>query len=485
MSPGPKRAVDESSLPWRPRSTGSTRFAKFCERFIIVPKGKGARTPLILRDWQRDLVGSVLDAETQPRTAVWTLGRGNGKSTLLAAWALYELFEGGEGATVIVCAVDERQAGIIFNSAVRMTELNDDLGSRVQVFKDRMTIPSRGATFYWLPAEPKRLEGLDYSLALVDECGVVNPETWQVVCLASGKREVSTVVGIGTPSVNPDSVLANARRYARDFPDDKTTAYREHSAAGFEDHPTTCVHCWRLANPALGDFLAEDSMLAVQPPKMSEAAFRRARLCQFVDANESPFIEAGIWDALSTGVGVRDGAEVVIALDGSLSDDSTALLVGTVSATPHFDKLAVWANPGDPEWRINVQEVEAEIRKACKRWNVREIIADPAYWTRSLQILASEGLPIMEFPHSPTRQTAATNDLHTCALNGRMTHSGDETLRLHVLNATVVESDRGIRISKASRKRSAGKVDLCACLVMAHSRATWLAMKKKKRAYAF
>jgi hypothetical protein len=66
-----------------------------------------------------------------------------------------------------------------------------------------------------------------------------------------------------------------------------------------------------------------------------------------------------------------------------------------------------------------------------------------------------------------------------------MTHSGDETLRLHVLNATVVESDRGIRISKASRKRSAGKVDLCACLVMAHSRATWLAMKKKKRAYAF
>jgi phage terminase large subunit-like protein len=359
--------------------------------------------------------------------------------------------------------VEERQAGLIFN----------------------MVIPSRGATFHWLPAEPQRLEGLDYSLALVDECGVVNPETWQVVCLASGKREVSTVVGIGTPSVNPDSVLANARRYARDFPDDKTTAYREHSAAGFEDHPTTCVHCWRLANPALGDFLAEDSMLAVQPPKMSEAAFRRARLCQFVDANESPFIEPGIWDALSTGVGVRDGAEVAIALDGSLSDDSTALLVGTVSATPHFDKFAVWANPGDPEWRVPVLQVEDAIRQACRRWKVREVVADPAYWTRSLQILASEGLPIMKFPHSPTRQTAATNDLHTCALNGRMTHSGDETLRLHVLNATVVESDRGIRISKASRKRSAGKVDLCACLVMAHSRATWLAMKKKKRAYAF
>ena len=70
---------------------------------------------------------------------------------------------------VIVCAVDERQAGLIFNIAVRMVELNDDLASRVQVFKDRMVVPSRGASFHWLPAEPKRLEGLDYSLALVDE----------------------------------------------------------------------------------------------------------------------------------------------------------------------------------------------------------------------------------------------------------------------------------------------------------------------------
>ena len=75
------------------------RFAKFCEKYIVVPKGTGARSPLILRDWQRDLVGSVLDARSRPRTAAWTLGRGNGKTTLLAAWGLYELMEGGEGAT--------------------------------------------------------------------------------------------------------------------------------------------------------------------------------------------------------------------------------------------------------------------------------------------------------------------------------------------------------------------------------------------------
>lgn len=60
---GPKRAVVDTVLPWRPRSTGSARFAAFCERYIRVPKGKGARKPLKPRPWQRELTGSVLDAD--------------------------------------------------------------------------------------------------------------------------------------------------------------------------------------------------------------------------------------------------------------------------------------------------------------------------------------------------------------------------------------------------------------------------------------
>ena len=37
------------------------------EKFIRVPKGTGALSPLTLRDWQIDLVGSALDAEPQAR----------------------------------------------------------------------------------------------------------------------------------------------------------------------------------------------------------------------------------------------------------------------------------------------------------------------------------------------------------------------------------------------------------------------------------
>ena len=72
MKAGPKAAVDDSVLLFRPRPTGSARFAKFGEKFVKVPKGTGARSPLLLRPWQVELVGSVLDAETQPRTAGWS-----------------------------------------------------------------------------------------------------------------------------------------------------------------------------------------------------------------------------------------------------------------------------------------------------------------------------------------------------------------------------------------------------------------------------
>ncbi|CPT00582.1 phage terminase [Mycobacteroides abscessus subsp. abscessus] len=489
MRAGPKRAVDDSVLPFRPRSNGTAAFVAFSKKFIRVPKGTGALLPLAPRDWQCELVGSVLDAPERPRVAGWCLPRGQGKSTLIAALGLYELMTGGEGATVIVAAVDERQAGIVFGVAARMVELNDELSSRIQVFKDRLVVPSRGASFHCLPASPASLEGLDYTLAIVDECGRVVQETWEVIALAQGKRERSTLIGIGTPGPNNDSVLARLRAYSLDNPEDTSQVYREYSAASFEDHRADCEHCWELANPALDDFLHRDALRALLPPKMTEAHFRRARLCQFVGPVEDAFVTAEVWDGLNAGRPVADGAEVIVALDGSFGGayaDTTAILVGTISASPHFDRVRVWASDGTDEYRVPLLEVEDAIRQACKRWRVREVVADPYRLTRTLQILADEHIPVAEFPHTPSRLTAATTDLYTAAVNGRMSHSGDEVLRRHVLAATLIESDKGLRLGKASRQRTAPKIDLAACMVMCHSRATWLASNRKpKRTMSF
>lgn len=484
MKAGPKGAVDASELPFKaqPHAKPSTNFVKFCAQFIVVPKGTGARKSLRIRPWQKALVASVLDAKPQPRTAGWMLPRGQGKSTLVAALGLFELMLGGEGASVVVVAVDERQAGIVFGTARRMVEMHPELASRVQVYRDRLEVPARGATFMALPASPAALEGLDYSLAIADEVGVIRRDVWEVVSLAQGKRDKSTLIGIGTPGPDPEgSVLTDLRDYARAHPDDKSLVWREHSAAAFIDHPVNCKHCWALANPALGDFLHEDAMAALLPPKTREAVFRRARLCQFMTSHHNSFLPEGKWEALGTGELIEEGAEVVLALDGSFNSDATALLLATVSTTPHFQVLGLWEPPkDDPDYRVPIAEVEDVIRQAAKTYTVIEVVADPFRWTRTLQALAGEGLPIVEFPHSTARMTAATTDLYKSAIDGALTHDNNPDFARHIGNAVVVEDSRGVRLDKGKRG-SVRHIDLAACAVMAHSRATWRATKKTKR----
>jgi phage terminase large subunit-like protein len=485
---GPKAAVDGSPLPFASEASGSQRFAAFCEAFVVTPKGTGAREPMTLRAWQVELVASILDPHPRPRLAGWMMPRGQGKSTLVAALGLFDLMLGDEGASVVVAATDERQAGIVFKTAARMVELHPELASRVQVFKDRLYVPERAASFVCLPAEPKRLEGLDPTLAILDEIGVISRDVYEVVALAQGKRESSTLLGIGTPGPDPaDSVLTDMRNYAADNPTDPSFVWREFSAADFAHHPVDCEHCWELANPALDDFLHRDAMTALLPPKTREATFRRARLCQFATDTDGAFLPAGVWDSLNTGEVIDDGTEVVIALDGSFSDDTCALLVATVSPTPHVDVVQVWEKPAkDDGWRVPVLDVEQAIRDACRRWQVVEIIADPFRFTRSLQVLEAERLPVVEFPHSPSRLTAATGDLFNACVNAGLTHSGNPTLAAHVAAAVIREDARGIRLDKASRSRNARKIDLAACLVMAHSRATWRATRKtRKKARSF
>lgn len=484
---GPKKAADPTPLPVGNFATESERFAAFCEQYVKVPKGTGARDPLKLRPWQQELAASVLD-NGYIRSAAWMMPRGQGKSTLVAALALYDLLCGQEGASIVCVATDERQARIVWQTAVRMTELDDELGNRVETLKDHVRVPARGAHLQVLPAEPKHLEGLDPSLAILDEIGVINRDVYETVVLASGKRERSLLLGIGTPAPNPhEGVLADLRAYAAEHPEDQSFVYREHSAAGFEDHPVDCEHCWESANPALGDYLHRDALTALLPPKTREATFRRARLCQLVTDTSGEFLPVGCWDGLDTGEHIATGADVVLALDGSFSDDTTALLLATVSTEPHFDTLKVWEKPeGDDSWRVPVQEVEDTIRQACRDYSVLEIIADPFRWTRTLQVLESEKLPVVEFPHSPSRLTAATTDLYSAAVNGKMSHSGDPKLAAHVDAAVIKNDGRGFRLDKQSQSRHARKIDLAACLVMGHSRATWRATKKRrKRAASF
>ena len=270
--------------------------------------------------------------------------------------------------------------------------------------------------------------------------------------------------------------------------DDPDFYFREFTA------PANCdVHdraAWESANPQLYDTLDADHLAALVKTTR-ESQFRRYHLNQRV-ATEGAWLPLGAWDACSVLAGpheatqgsdgaIPEGSDVVLALDGSFSGDATALIACTVSPLPHLDVIALWEPPDDdPGYRVDVADVEGAIRAACRRLSVRQVCADPYRWTRSLQALESEGLPMVEFPQSPSRMAPATAALYEAVMNLQVTHSGDRDLARHVGNAHVKDDARGVRLTKQT-KWSKLRIDLAVCAVMAHSRALFFASQPAKR----
>lgn len=403
--------------------------------------------------------------------------------------ACYLLMTGGDGAHIVVVARNQKQATILFNVAAMMIRKSPELASRCQVMKESIYYPRTMSTLEALPSEAESLEGLDYRAALIDELQVVPQDTVSTLMLAQGKRPESLCIGIGNPPAEMEgSVLVEWRNLHRELGDD-FIVWREFSADEFQHHDMLCEHCIRLANPAYGDFLSID-VFERDARTVPESDYRRKRLCQFIESTESPLLVPETWDCLSTGSPVEPGSEIVVSVDSSFGGenaDSTAIVIGTVSPKPHFDLWRVWKSDGRPDFRVNVLEVEDAIREACRAFVVREVTFDPFRMNRSIQVLAGEGIPCSEFPWSPQRVTKAVTDFRTAALNANFSHSGDKTLRDHVLAAKMVETNYGITVDKSSRKRSARKIDCLAALIPCHSRCVWLGTKptKRKRAWSF
>jgi phage terminase large subunit-like protein len=290
-------------------------------------------------------------------------------------------------------------------------------------------------------------------MTIVDELGVIDADVFEAMRLASGKRAESKLLAIGTPPREPDSIMRTLVEHGR-LGDDPTFSLVEYAA------PDGCEvddrKAWKTANPALGDFLYEDGM-ATEAKTVRESTFRQFRLGQWIASPEEAWMAPETW-AAAAAVVEHDGDDVVLALDGSFSQDCTAVVGCTVADRPHVFVVGVWENPnpGDDAFRIDVQEVEHTIREACTRWHVLEVTADPYGWTRTLQVLADERVPVSEFPQSPSRMTPATTALYEAIVNGTVTHDGDKRLARHVTNAVLKADSRGTRLVKEhkdSRRR--------------------------------
>ena len=106
---------------------------QFIERYCIVPKGNGAGQPMKLADFQKDAIEALSAPGT--RTGEFSLGPGNGKSSLMAAWGLAHLCldEWSPQVPLIGTTLKQIEAAT-YSVAVRMSTMSPEIESRTMRF---------------------------------------------------------------------------------------------------------------------------------------------------------------------------------------------------------------------------------------------------------------------------------------------------------------------------------------------------------------
>lgn len=471
---------------------GDGRYAvRFAEAFGSIGKdGIAGRVgdALRLRDWQKELLYRLYARDANggllAQTALIGMPRKNGKSALSsAAIGLYSLIaEGVQGGEVISVAAEKEQARIVFGEAKRMIE-SSELADMVTVYKDSIFVPDTNSVFRVVSAEAYSKEGLNPSRVIMDELHAhKNRDLFDVFSLAMGNRgKIGQLVAITTAGVKSDmtgkdsiayTLYQYGKKVANGEIDDPAFFMAWWEAPADADHrdPET----WRVANPGFDDIVSrEDFESAVR--RTPEPEFRTKRLNQWVSSAEA-WLPAGAWNECEGEFVIGEDDEIVLAVDGSFSGDSTVIVGATI---PKDDEqvrvflVKAWEKDleldGD-DWRVDIADVEATIIDFCQSHpNVKEIVFDPFRWQRTMQVLDDAGFPIVEYPQSPSRMIKACSKFFDAVMQKNLIHDGNPTLARHLENAALKLTPAGPHIKKDSRN-SPRKIDAAVCAVMSVDR---------------
>jgi phage terminase large subunit-like protein len=442
--------------------------------------GVGER--LLLRPWQKRLINELLaetpDKTLRHRSALIGMPRKNGKSALLSGLALYSLYCGPHGGEVYSVAGDREQARITFGAARRMIELNEELSSLSKVYRDAIEDTGTGSVWRVLSSDAPLKEGLSPTMVLVDEVHVINEDLWNVMALAGGSRKEPLMVGITTAgartnTLGQETIAYRLYQYGQRVATGEVVdpsfyfAWWEPKAGSDADHRDPKV--WQEANPGFDDIVAKVDFESTVN-RTAEAEFRTKRTNVWVVSNEAA-LPHGAWERLEEPRTVSPTEPIVIGFDGSYIGDSTAIVGCTDDG--YVFVLDSWERPPDDEhWRVPIADVEARLLDLCRTFNVREVVCDPFRWQRSMQVLADEGLPIVEWPtNAVARIVPAWQRFYDAVMDEQLHHDGDVRLARHMANMVLKRDNRGARPTKES-KMSGRKIDLGIAAIIAYDRAS-------------
>ncbi len=484
--------------PWLRYAHGSEveHFAAFCREHLVQSVDEWDGLPLELEVFQVRIMGEAL-AYDESGAPVWSsvviiLPRKNGKTLLLAAYAVYRLLTSDGSPEILLAASSDKQASRLFDACSTFIRRNPTLKrvARVRDHAGEIRREDGVGVIFRLSSDPGRLHGYNPSLVIVDELAQWTtpslkrayaaltsgggarsaPQTFSITTAGEASTRHSSILGrLLDGGLAADDVERTPGLDVCRQPDARMVIFN-HSAPTNDPHDTAAM---KVANPA--SWISE-AFLAKQAAndELTDSDVLQLHGCVWAEGVNA-WVPAEAWArCYEEGTVIPDGSIVAVGVDVALVHDTTAVAVAwndgdrvvveahvfTVNRNAVADELL----PGEA---IDLEIVERHIRQLGERYRVAEIAYDPRFFERSAQLLADEFV-LMPVHQSSAPMADAYQSFYAAVLEGRVAHNGGKVLSAHVMGTAAERTDRGWKIRKM---RQSQHIDACVAAVMAVYRA--------------
>lgn len=470
----------------------------FIETFCRVPEGKLVGKPMKLEPFQKKFIKKIYDNPKGTNLAILSMARKNGKTALIAALVLAHVVgpEARQNSQLVSGARSRDQAALVFNLAVKMINMNEDLADRARYIPSGKKIIGlrKNVEYQALAAEASTKHGLSPWLVIFDELGQVRGDKdafVEALETAQGAYDDGLKIVISTQAPTDADMLSvwidDAIRS-----EDPHTVLELHAAE--QDADVTNKKAWKAANPALGKFRSRDELerMADKASRMPsfESSFRNLYLNQRVNMVQS-FVSANTWKQGNGQPASLEGLTVFGGLDLSATTDLTALILtgrkdGVLQVHSHFwipEDMVAEATKRDrfsydvmvkqgllrttPGKVIDYAFVARDIGALTANLNIAEIGFDRWRMDRMQLALDAAGvqLPLKEHGQGFKDMSPALDALESDLLKGTILHGGHPVLAMCAANAVAVPDPAGNR--KLDKSKATGRIDGLVALAMA------------------
>lgn len=253
----------------------------------------------------------------------------------------------------------------------------------------------------------------------------------------------------------------------------------------------------RAIEEAYGEAMAWNSVEAILDEFYSLRADPADSRRYFLNAETSStdaWIEARELDACKAPEkALVDKDVITLGFDGSINDDSTALVACRVSDS-HLELVGIWEKPENlppgAEWRVDEDAVDVAVMETFKKYRVVGFFCDPPHWQshinkwhadygRQLKAKATVIRPLEWWTNRPTQMIQALSEFHLAVKGQQVSFTPAEDrldeqkshaviLRRHLLNCFRKPTRGGLMIRKQTPK-SDRKIDAAMAAVLAYA----------------